>query len=224
MIFRRRAEVTIGRDGLAMLALSGVVMLASLGTTLLAALAYVVWIGAGTGTTAPPAPVIIVLGMRLGADGLPGPRYRRRLDRARMLWAPRTEIVVLGGRTRAGVGSEAEAGGRYLERLGVPAERIRLEDWSRHTLENFREYRAQFSDPSAEPPVLVTNRFHLARSSLLARGLRLAHTPCAAEDHAVALLREAPRIVIEAVLVHWYLVCRTYARWAGDHRMAARIS
>ena len=218
--------VAIGRDGLAMLALSGILMLASLGTTLLAALAYVVWVGAVTPATAPPASVIIVLGMRLGPDGRPRSRFRRRLDRARLLLAraPGAEIVVLGGRTLAGVVSEALAGRRYLQHLGVPAERVRLEDRSRHTLENLRNFRAQFANAMPEPPVLVTSRFHLARSSLMARGLRLAHTACAAEEHAGALLREAPRIATEAVLIHWYLVGRTYARWAGDHRMAARIS
>jgi len=209
-----------------MLALSGVVMLASLGSTLLAALAYVAWIGAATPPTAPPASVIIVLGLRLGPDGRVTSRYRRRLDRARLLLArsPGAEIVVLGGRTRAGAVSEAEAGRDYLQRLGVPADRIRLEDRSRHTLENLQHYRAQFGDKRPEPPVLVTSRFHIARSSLFARGVRVAHTPCAAEDHAAALLREAPRIAVEAVLIHWYLVGRTYARWARDYRMAARIS
>jgi uncharacterized SAM-binding protein YcdF (DUF218 family) len=216
----------IGRDGLAMLALSGVVAVASLGTTLVATLAYVVWVGAASSPAAPSAPVIIVLGMRLGPDGSPGPRYRLRLDRACRLLAraPGGEIVVLGGRTRAGVVSEAEAGSRYLRRLGVPAAQIRLEDESRHTLENLRQYRAHFGNAAPEPPVLVTNRFHLARSTLLARGMGVPHLPCAAEDHAAVLLREAPRIVMEAVLIHWYLVGRTYARWAGDHRMAARIT
>jgi uncharacterized SAM-binding protein YcdF (DUF218 family) len=216
--------VTIGRDGLATLALSSVVMLASLGTTLLAALAYVVWIGAVTPPTAPAASVIIVLGMRLGPGGAPRSRYRRRLHRAWRLLAPGAEIVILGGRTRAGVVSEAEAGMRYLLHRGVPPERIRLEDRSCHTLENLRQYRAQFGALLSERPALVTNRFHLARSSLLARGMGLAHTPCAAEDRPASLLREAPRVVREAVLIHWYMVGRTYARWAGNERMAARIS
>jgi uncharacterized SAM-binding protein YcdF (DUF218 family) len=219
----------IGRDGLAMLALSCVVMLASLGTTLLAALACVVWIGATTPPTAPAASVIIVLGMRLGPGGAPRSRYRRRLHRASRLLAPGAEIIVLGGSTRAGVVSEAEAGMRYLLRRGVPREQIRLEEASSHTLENLRQYRArfyraQFGTPAPERPVLVTNRFHLARSSLLARGMGLPHTLCAAEDRPAALLREAPRIVREAVLIHWYIVGRTYARWSGNERMTARIS
>jgi uncharacterized SAM-binding protein YcdF (DUF218 family) len=108
--------------------------------------------------------------------------------------------------------------------LGVPAERLRLEDRSRHTLENLRHYRDQFGASGGAPPVLVTSRFHLARSSLLARGLRLAHTPCAAEHHAAVLLRQVPRMTMEAVLIHWYVVGRGYAHWAGNHRMTARIT
>jgi hypothetical protein len=52
----------------------------------------------------------------------------------------------------------------------------------------------------------------------------VTHTPCAAEDHAAALLRDAPRLVMEAALIHWYLVGRVYAHWAGNERMAARIT
>ncbi len=214
----------IGSDGLAMLALSGVVAVASFGSTLVAVLAYVVWIGAVTAPTAAPASVIIVLGLRLRPDGEPEPRYRLRLERARRLLAPGAEIVVLGGRTRAGMVSEAEAGSRYLQRVGVPAEKIRREDESRHTLENLRHYREHFADRAREPPVLVTNRFHLARSSLMARGMGVAHTPCAAEDHTAVLLRDAPRLLMEAALIHWYLVGRIYARCAGNERMAARIT
>ena len=221
----------IGRDGLAMLVLSVVLAVASLGSTLLAVLAYVVWIGAVTATTAPrgsiiPGSIIIVLGLRLRPDGEPEARYRLRLERARRLLvrAPGAEIVVLGGRTRAGAVSEAEAGSRYLQRLGVPPEKIRLEDQSRHTLENLRHYREHFAIPAREPPVLVTNRFHLARSVLLARGMGVAHTPCAAEDRAAVLLGEMPRMVMEAVLIHWYLVGRTYGRLARNDRMIARIT
>jgi hypothetical protein len=41
----------------------------------------------------------------------------------------------------------------------------------------------------------VTNRFHLARSSLLAAGLGIAHTLCAAEDSRLAALRHLPRML-----------------------------
>jgi hypothetical protein len=75
-----------------------------------------------------------------------------------------------------------------------------------------------------EQPLLVTSRFHLARSSLLAAGLGIAHTCCAAEDSRLPARRDLPRMLIEALLIHWYVTGRSFARLTGNKRMAARIT
>jgi hypothetical protein len=88
-------------------------------------------------------------------------------------------------------------------------------------------YRTDFIDdatPAGELPILVTSRTHLARSSVLARGLGIAHRRCAAEDHAAIVLRELPLALWEAVLLHWYVIGRLYVRCTGNPGMAARIS
>lgn len=217
--------ILIGTDGFAMLALSMTFALLSCGATLLLSVAYVVWVACRTRSDAPPCRRILVLGTRLDPAGKPGPDYRKRLRRAAALWTrdTATEIVVLGGSRAANQPSEAASGAAFLCACDVAAGAILLEDQSRHTLENLRLYRERFIAPS-EPAVLVTSRFHLARSSLLARGLSIAHVACAAEHARRPCLRHLPLMLFEAVLIHWYLTGRSFARLTGNRRMAARIS
>ena len=216
-----------GGDGLAMLALSLAVPALSGGVSVWLALAYVRRVAARTPAHADPAGErdipgrVLVLGMRPGRDGRPGPLYRARLDRACLLLAadPGAEVVLLGGRTRPGAPSEAEAGRDHLRARGVPDAAIRLEAESRHTLENLRLYRDAF--PRAGRVVLVTNRFHLARAGLMAETLGIPHRLCAAEAEWPAV---PGALVQEAVLVHWFLVGRAFCRLTGHARMLARIT
>jgi hypothetical protein len=72
--------------------------------------------------------------------------------------------------------------------------------------------------------LLVTSRFHIARSSMLAAGLGPVNVPCVAESFRLAWLRHVPLMLFEAVLIHWYITGRIFARITGNRRMAARIS
>jgi uncharacterized SAM-binding protein YcdF (DUF218 family) len=164
--------------------------------------------------------------MRLNSTGEPTPAYRERLHRALQLWsqAQSGEIVVLGGRTAECARSEAAAGAALLNANGVPPEHILVEDQSRHTLENLRLYRERLSAGADHRPLLVTSRFHLARSSMLAAGLGIAHVPCAAEARRLPSLRHVPLILFEAVLIHWYITGQTFSRITRNNRMAARIT
>ena len=223
----------LGPDGAATLVLSLLAIAATGGLSLLAVLARVLHVG----WTAPdvlqldaapparplPAGQIVVLGRRLDARGRPGAVFQARLARALALWraAGPAEIVVLGGRARGTVASEAAAGRAWLLAHGVPEAAIRIEDRSRHTLENLRCYRAGFTVAGA-PALLVSSRVHLARVRLMARGLALPHRLCAAEARQAAALR-LPGLLAEAFFVHWYLVGRGFARRTGNARMLRRI-
>ena len=212
----------IGADGFAMLGLSSALILLSCGTSLLAALGWVLAAALRAPWEGPRGRRVLVLGVRLDRSGRLSRLYRERLERALALDGPEGEFVLLGGRTRQDAPPEAWAGRIFLEARGVAAERIRLEDRSRHTLENFRLYRTQFP-PVVSPPLLVTSRFHLARASLMAAGLGIAHAPCAAEQGFAQLFWDLPRLLREAFLVHWYLTGAWFARVSGHRRMAARI-
>ena len=216
----------VGADGVAMLALSGLVLLVTGGATLLAVFFCVLRIALATPANASGATRILVLGYRLAADGQPARPFRERLERAAALFAasPQAVLFVLGGRTRPGLPSEAEAGAACLRAGGVPAERLRREDRSRHTLENLRHYRAAFPAGPEERVLLVTSRFHLARAGAMARGLSLNCTPCAAEASAASVLRRPGRLLMEAFLLHWYAVGNCFSRWTGNQRLLARIS
>jgi len=213
--------IPIGRDGAAMLALSVAIMVGSLGLTPFAVLLHVCRVARGTPTRAEETPDrILVLGKRL-SGGAVSAEYCARLDRAAALHrrAPGSCIVVLGGHTGPGP-SEAAAGRDYLVSRGIAHGAILIEERSRHTLENLHHYRADHGLPGGRT-VLVTSRYHLARSTLTASGLGLVHSLCAAEDRWVPPAR---LVLWEALLVHWYLAGSHFARLTRNRRMADRIS
>jgi uncharacterized SAM-binding protein YcdF (DUF218 family) len=222
----RPKPIFVGIEGFAMFALSTALMLLSGSLTLLASFGYVMWVACCTPSGMPPCRRILVLGMRLNAAGQPTSMYRERLQRAFALWsqAPSGHIVILGGRTGQCAQSEAAAGAALLHANGIPPEHILVEDQSRHTLENLVLYREHLAQDGESQPLLVTSRFHLARSSLLAAGLGIAHVLCAAEPCALSSLRHVPQMVFEAVLIHWYLTGWMFSRITGNKRMAARIT
>jgi uncharacterized SAM-binding protein YcdF (DUF218 family) len=215
----------VGVDGFAMLGLSCLVILASGGLTLLAAIVHVMHAGWSAPTVALGVTRIMVLGYRLPPDGRPNPVYRERLSRAQALLRalPHATVFLLGGRTRAGAASEAEAGAAWLQAHGVAAGHLQCEDRSRHTLENLRLYRDGFPSGPAESAALVTSRFHLARAMLMAAGLDLRCQSCAAEAKPDVMVLRPFRVVAEAFLVHWYVVGFRVSHWIGNAHMLARI-
>lgn len=212
-------EPFLGWDGLATLLLACGVAVASLGASLLVALAVVVR-AARAAPVAASGGRIVVLGQR-SPGGLPGAGFRARLDRALALAAadPARGVVVLGGATVPGAPSEAALGRAYLLAAGLAPGRVAVEDRSRHTLENLREYRRAFP-AAAAPDLLVTSRFHVARAGLMAARLGLAHRVVAAE----ARFALTPGLLSEAFLVHWYWVGWGFARIVRSRRMLGRIT
>ncbi len=218
----------VGADGAQMLALSCAILLATGGLSLIGPLVAVVRAGWRAPSVGSEAARILVLGHRPDAGGVPSRRFVARLARAAALARSDEAAIlfVLGGRTRAGVESEASLGEAWLVAHGVAREKIRREDTSRHTLENLRHYRRDHGAAALGAPVLlVSSRVHLARASMMAAQLGIAHRPVAAEaGRASSLLRDAPRILLEALLVHWYVTGRTFSRLTGNARMLGRIS
>jgi uncharacterized SAM-binding protein YcdF (DUF218 family) len=219
-------RIDIGRDGVAIFGLTCLLILASGGITYILSVLHVVR-EAMRSTPAPPSVrSIVVLGMMLRGDGDLAPAYRQRLDCAAGALAgiPDGRILVLGGVTRAGLPSEADAGMAYLVRYrNVPLERIGCERRSRHTLENLRFCKAAMADEAA-PILLVTNRFHMARARLASRGLGLTAWPCPSDGGVRSVLRLLARTPLEGLLIHWYVTGRTFARVTRNARMMARIS
>jgi uncharacterized SAM-binding protein YcdF (DUF218 family) len=100
---------------------------------------------------------------------------------------------------------------------------IRLEERSRHTLENLRNLRELLGPDNAEPVVLVTHAYHAARVTAMADSLGIHHEVVAADPLSGRRLGIA-RLGREAYMLHWYLVGKTVATWLRYRKSLAKIS
>ena len=130
----------------------------------------------------PTAPVALILGAGLKADGRLSDVLQYRLDEGvRWLAAhPAASVLVSGGQGEDEPEAEAAAMARYLMAHGVAAPRIWQENRSHDTRENLQFSRqilqAQFP---GQPVVLITSNFHLYRAQREAQrvGLQVAGLP-----------------------------------------------
>ena len=120
--------------------------------------------------------VVIVLGAGVVGENVTRP-LARRLDAAFEYWQqnPTAYIITTGGLGERATITEAEAMARYLVRLGIPRERILLEEHSTSTYENLKFTKTILDEhfPDDFSVVLITNDFHLYRSVQTARSVGL---------------------------------------------------
>jgi uncharacterized SAM-binding protein YcdF (DUF218 family) len=213
------------RDALLTFALSNLLFLASGGLWLVFLLYKVV----ETVRHAPTLPAadshILVFGHRLSPSGELSANYRQRLDRAAHCLQQYSGVTVLllGGITRCGAPSEAASGKLYLCRMGNGAERIYTEDRSQHTLDNLRQALPLLMVERERPLVLLSNRYHLARTLAFARRMGLDARVCAAEDRRPLDPRACCEYLREAYYLHWYMTGERWARLTGNQRTLARL-
>ncbi|MCB1778147.1 MAG: YdcF family protein, partial [Candidatus Competibacteraceae bacterium] len=217
-------QLAMGWDGLGTLLLSSMALLATLGLSGLW-LFHRVWrIARHTPSHVTENGWVVVLGVRLQQDQV-SDEYACRLERAAALYHadPRRRILLVGGLTGGHV-SEAARGQQFLVARGLPAAALTIEDQSLHTLDNLRRARQLLGEHKTHPLILVTSRYHLARSGTLARGLGLRPVLCAAEArwrlHPFTLWR----LALEAGYLHWYEVGRLWARWTRNRHSLTRIT
>lgn len=148
-----------------------------LGTALVGALivgGVVVAVAVPPSGTPERADAIVVLGAAQ-YDGRPSPVFAARLELARDLYdegvAP--TILTVGSKQEGDRFTEAEAGGDYLEDLGVPASSIVEIGQGGDTLQSLRAAAADLQARGLSSVVLVTDPEHAHRSALLARDLGL---------------------------------------------------
>ncbi|MFC1674198.1 YdcF family protein [Pseudomonadota bacterium] len=213
----------IGWDGFAMMVLSALWIVLTFGLAYLWTLVRVVRVARTAQARALKQSPMVVFGMCLGGRDAPSADFVKRLERAAALQpAP---VLVLGGFTHPDSPcSEAQAGRAWLIAHGVAEELISTEDRSLNTLENLYAVNAYVAAGNHPKPTLITNRYHLARSSMLAHGLGVAHDICAAEE----AFRLTPRILgcmaMEAFFLNWYVVGRWVSQVLGHQGMLERIS
>lgn len=137
---------------------------------------------------------IIVLGAQVKENG-PSRVLRYRLDAAYdyLESNPETECIVSGGQGYNEPWSEAEGMYRYLTEKGIDPSRIHMENQSTNTVENIT-FSEQFLDKDTDYVGIVTNNFHVFRSTRLAKHAGYHHiSGIASSSHPVFLINNMVR-------------------------------
>ena len=160
------------------------------------------------------ADAALVLGSTV-RGGEPSPIFQRRLTTAAVLFQKGvvSRLVVSGAVTSDGEVSEAESGATYLQRLGVPADRIVQEREARSTRENLAFGAEALRRTGSRTWIVVSDRFHLRRAELLARELGIPFACVSAPDRGAS---EALFLASEARKVLYMRMMWLIRRVAGD--------
>jgi uncharacterized SAM-binding protein YcdF (DUF218 family) len=167
---------------------------------------------------------LVVLGKRLD-NNLPDNEYLDRLGRAKQVLKDNLEsrVYILGGVTGVSDLAESEAGKSILLASNINDDRIFLEKKSKHTLENLKNFYNLSSDKN-QKVLLITNRYHMARSIMMAKGFKINVLSYPAEDSFEYTLSNIGKIAIEAFFINFYLAGKYWAILTGNNRILDRIS
>jgi len=205
--------------------LSVAVIFLTAGLSLVASFVYVFSIAKNEEClTSNQANILIVLGKKL-QNNLPDEEYMDRLNRSAQVLRddPDRKVYILGGVTGAANMAESDAGKIALLSLGIDNERIFLEKDSSHTLENLKNFYGLFDNKSQEV-LLVTNRYHMARSIMMAKGFKINALSCSAEASFKYTFSNMGKIIIEAFYINFYLAGKYWAILTNNNRILDRIS
>jgi uncharacterized SAM-binding protein YcdF (DUF218 family) len=150
---------------------------------------------------------VIVLGCRLYGN-VPSPFLKGRLDEGFRLYSEGYGklIIVSGGMGNGETITEAEAMKAYLISKGVDSSKIITEDRSTSTEENLIYSKAKMEDNSLKTAVIISNRYHLKRASLIAEkiGMNGSYSGVFMSQHLVSeikgFIREIPAFL-------YYYIC-----------------
>jgi len=209
-------------NGYLTLMLSVLIITLSFGVTFFLSFIYVLSVAVKSGCNA-KASQIVVLGKKL-RNNSPDYDYLQRLTRVKqiIMQSPDKIIYILGGITGESEISEASSGKRYLEHHDVKKEIIKIEESSRNTLENMKHLKTS-TTVSEKPISLITNRYHLARAGIMAKGFGFDAERCAAEDSYTFGFVATLILLAEAFHLNWYMTGRTYAKLTRNKKILSRI-
>jgi len=211
-------------DGYLMFILSFIIIIATAGLSLILAWVYSLSFARRKLTDSSEFDILLVLGKCLIEDQ-PDDDFKLRLNRAALILTQNntSRVFILGGKTRSANTSESSAGKEYLIQKGIEENKIFIEENSRNTLENLKHFYA-LSDIKDQKVLLITNRYHLARSLLMAKGFGISTQACPAEDRYEYSLRNIIMTFIESFHLHWYIIGKYWAKLTNNKRMLERIS
>ncbi|WP_445491793.1 YdcF family protein [Niallia sp. 03133] len=99
-----------------------------------------------------------------GEGQLRGSAANRLITTARLYRLTGLPIIVSGGQVFEDYGNEAEIAKRQLIGLGIPSEKIYVENKSLNTAENAQNSKEILLEKGFKRPILVTSAFHMDRS------------------------------------------------------------
>lgn len=210
-------------DGILMLFISILFIILSFGLTFLFIFFYIYFIAVSSHCDNITTNPLVILGRKL-TNNQPDKDYRLRLNRALTIVTHKAnmEIHILGGITGNSTISESRAGQHYLENKKIKTKHINIEEMSCDTLDNMKQLKANTSIATRNI-TLITNRYHMARANILARGFGFIVHRCVAEDSLSLGIVFTTKLLAETFFLHWYLSGRIYAKLTRNKRMLARI-
>lgn len=133
---------------------------------------------------------VIALGAAVWPDGKASPTLERRSQCAADLALSEGRIAIFTGGVGRYPPSEARVAADLAVERGLPRERILLEELSKNTEENLENALRLIGATSRDDITIVSDRFHLPRSWLLARSMGL-RPALAYPDHRYAASKRA---------------------------------
>ena len=155
-----------------------------------------------------PADAIVVLGTDQ-EQGWPSPAFRARLDHALSLYEEGVAplVVVAGGNPEGDSYTEAAAGVSYLEFYGLPSDSL-LTVGGNNTYQSLQEVETLAEREGWENVVLVSERFHMFRSLVIADdlGLRAYGSPASTSPGEHNPVRRLYSVLREVVAYTAYIL------------------
>lgn len=149
--------------------------------------------------------ILIILGAKVNAGGVPSLSLKNRLDVAYdyLIQYPHIQTVVSGGQGKDEDQTEASAMYTYLVNKGIDPNRIVVEEKSTSTYENLLFTKQLFNNELTEATI-VSNDFHLTRAVYLANKLDLKVDTLAAKTPTI--VKSKSRIRERLALLKTYFV------------------
>ncbi|BCN93096.1 hypothetical protein THMIRHAM_08810 [Thiomicrorhabdus immobilis] len=143
---------------------------------------------------------------------------------------PKT-LIFQGGFTHTNTVSEAQAGLKYFNSLFTEARlcqkknvNILVEDKSRNTLENLKQTRKLLLEQQVPLEVVViSNRYHLLRCSIIAKNLGFTSTFLPAETTYQLNLSQLYKLSLEALFLNWYHTGLFISKILNNQRMLNKV-
>lgn len=213
--------VKIDPDGYFGLLLSVIVLISTFGLLYVALLIRLAYQAARAQSDSSRKGAYLVFGKKLVNEEVDFD-YRQRLNRLMQL--PEQVAILMGGATGNSDLSEAKAGYDYLLAKGMNPKSLVLEQASLNTLDNLKNARKIIIGLKDSTAIIISNRYHLTRCSVLAKSLNISHILCAAEKGIDINCPTVRKFAVEAFYLHWFYIGKLWATCTRNQRMLAKIS